>query len=321
MKQLIALMLALLAAVPGVAQTYPDRPLRVIVPYQAGGTVDILARKTAQALQPYLKQPIVVDNHPGANGVIGIEAAAHAAPDGYTLLFNSSAMIANQAVYPKLRYDTLRDFIPVSETMTQEGYLLLVNSTSAFKGLKDLLAAAHSRPGVLTYATPGVGNSQHLLVETLSHKTGVRMTHVPYKGIPDMLSALMRSDVDCLFLNFLLAEPHIKSGKLRAIAFVGRDSGRLPAMPEVPSVAETLPGFTWTGSRFGFFVPAKTPAAVVARLQSDIIHALQTPDLRSYLTGGGFAVVGGTSEEFVKVIESDLKRYIEIVRVANIQAE
>lgn len=323
MKRISALLVALLAAMVPMAahaQSYPERSIRLIVPFPAGGTVDTLARRTAQAMEAGLKQPVVIDNRPGANGVIGVEAVIKAAPDGYTMLFNSASMLINQVINPGIRYDILRDLVPVSEAMGLDSYLLLVNAQSPYQNLGALLAQARKQPGAMNYASPGVGNGQHLLMETLNYKAGVRMTHIPYKGIPDMATALMRNEVDSMVLNPLLAEPHLKSGKFRAIAQVSGTTARLPSLPDLPAFSETLPGFTWTAGRFGFFFPVQTPRAIVVRMQGEIAKALQTPELKDYLKTGGFVAVGGTPQEFTEAIASDLQRFSEIARIANIKA-
>lgn len=298
--------------------TYPERPIRLLVPFPAGGTVDVLARKTAQAMEIGLKQPIVIDNRAGANGAIAVETVMRAAPDGYTMLFNSASMTINQVIYPNIRYDTLRDFIPISEAMSQESYLLLVSADSPFQNLGALLSAAKLKPGSINYASPGVGNLQHLLMETLAYKTGTQMTHVPYKGIPDMVLAVMRGDVTTMAVNPLLAEAHLKSGKLRALAQVRGHTSRSPALPDIPAIAETVPGFTWTPGRFGFYFPAGTPTVFVNRIQNEIVRALQVPELKDFLKTGGFLTVGGTSQDFHQAISKDIQRFSEIAKIANI---
>lgn len=300
------------------SQTYPDKPIKLLVPFPAGGTVDVLARKTAHAMELGLKQPIVIDNRTGANGAIAVEMAMRAPPDGYTMLFNSASMIINQVIYPNLRYNTLRDFIPVSEAMAQESYLLLVNSDSPYNNLAALLAAAKQKPGVINYGTPGVGNGQHFLMETLAFKSATQMSHVPYKGIPDMVLAVMRGDVNVIAVNPLLAEPHIKSGKLRALAQVRGVTSRAPSMPDIPSIAESVPGFTWTAGRFGFFFPAGTPSALVTRINAEVAKALHDPDLKEYLKAGGFTAVGGTPQEYYQALARDIQRYTEVAKIANI---
>jgi len=302
------------------SQTYPDKPIKLIVPFPAGGTVDVLARKTAHAMEIGLKQPIVIDNRTGANGAIAVETVMRAPADGYTMLFNSASMTINQVIYPNVRYNTLRDFIPISEAMAQESYLLLVNADSPYNNLASLLAAAKQKPGAINYGTPGVGNGQHLLMETLAFKSGTQMTHVPYKGIPDMVLAVIRGDVSMIAVNPLLAEPHIRSGKLRALAQVRGVPSRAQSMPDIPSIAESVPGFTWTPGRFGFFFPAGTPAALVTRMNSEVAKALNDPDLKDYLKTGGFIAVGGTSQEYYQGLAKDIQRFTEVAKIANITA-
>jgi tripartite-type tricarboxylate transporter receptor subunit TctC len=321
MKYFFSLIFLILSSVVGLevqAQTYPDKPIKLIVPFPAGGTVDVLARKTAHAMEIGLKQPIVIDNRTGANGAIAVETVMRAPPDGYTMLFNSASMTINQVIYPNLRYNTLRDFVPISEAMAQESYLLLVKSDSPYANLSSLLTAAKQKPGTINYGTPGVGNGQHLLMETLAFKSGTQMTHVPYKGIPDMVLAVIRGDVSMIAVNPLLAEPHIKSGKLRALAQVRGETSRASAMPDIPSIAESVPGFTWTPGRFGFFFPAGTPSALVVRINTEVAKALHDPELKEYLKAGGFIAVGGTPQEYYQGLAKDIQRYTEISKIANI---
>ncbi len=300
---------------------FPDRPIKIIVPFPAGGTNDVLARKLAYFMEPNLKQNFIIENKPGGNGILGVELVAKASADGYTLLFNSSAMVATQAINPSLQYDTLRDFAPISEGMAIEGYLMLVSSNSPYSSLKDLLSAAQSKPELLTYGSPGIGGSQHFLTESLSHEAGVKLVHVPYKGIPDMITAAIREDVAFIFVNPLLAMPQIKSGKLKALAAVGKDTKRLASTPDVPAISETVNGFHWVGSRFGLFAPAKTPEHIITILQRAAIKAIQDADFKNFLIKGGFVPVGSTSQEYVNAIQVDLKRYRTIVKTSNIQAE
>jgi len=321
MKYFFSIFLFIITLISGFeanSQTYPDKPIKLIVPFPPGGTVDVLARKTARAMEIGLKQPIIVDNRTGANGAIAVEMVMHSPPDGYTMLFNSASMTINQVIYPNLRYNTLRDFIPISEAMAQESYLLLVNSDSPHKNLAALLGAAKQKPGTINYGTPGVGNGQHLLMETLAFKSGTQMTHVPYKGIPDMVMAVIRGDVSVIAVNPLLAEPHLKSGVIRALAQVRGVPSRAQAMPDIPSIAESVPGFTWTPGRFGFFFPAGTPADLVTRINNEVAKALHEPDLKEYLRVGGFIAVGGTPQEYYQGLAKDIQRFTEVAKIANI---
>ena len=299
---------------------YPDRLIKVVVPFPAGGTNDVLARKMAYYMEPYLKYGLIVDNKPGGNGILGVEQVAKATADGYTLLFNSSAMVATQAINPTLQYDTLRDFIPISEAMSIEGYLMLVSSNSPYSNLKEVLNAAQAQPNSITYGSPGIGGSQHLLTESLSHESNIKLTHVPYKGIPDMITAAIREDVTFVFINPLLAIPQIQSGKLKAIAAIGKDTKRLKSAPDIPAISETVNGFYWVGSRFGLFAPAKTPDNIITILQDAAKKAVQDPEFKAYLLKGGFIPIGGSSQEFSNGIQSDLKRYKAIVKSSNIQS-
>ncbi|WP_179106825.1 tripartite tricarboxylate transporter substrate binding protein [Variovorax sp. KK3] len=307
---------------PVLAESYPARAVKVVVPYPAGGTLDALARAIVHALQSQANFPAIVENKSGANGIIGTEAVANATADGYTLLFNSSAMQINEVIYSKIKYKTLRDFVPISESVYLAENLLLVHQQSTYKSMQELLAAAKASPRTVTYGSPGVGNGQQILMESIAQQAGLKLHHIPYRGIPDMLNALLRQEIDMIFLNPLLAEPHLQASKIRALATVANDgSKRAKRLPDVPAMAEVLSGFHWSPTRFGFYAATQTPVERIASVQKALASALDNGELRRYLADGGFEPVGGNSQQFRTGIEADLVRYAKVAAAAGISLE
>ena len=312
---------ALPAAFPAtaLAQTYPDRPVRLLHGFAAGGNADAVARLLSTELQKQLGQPFVVEPKPGAGGTLAADTVAKAKADGHTLLLATGGHAIAAVLYDKLPYDTLKAFQPVS-TLTTFPFLVAVGAGSRYNTLQDLLAAARAKPAALNYGSAGIGTGQHLTGGLLAHRAGVAMTHVPYRGDAGSVTALLGGDVD-----FVLAPPtaviqHIRAGKLRALAVSG--SSRLHALPNVPTVAEQgLANFevrSWTA----VLAPAGTPRAVVDRLNAAVRTALADDTLRQKLeeaTGGD--VKAGAPEDVQAVVESDIKRWQQLVRDANIQKE
>jgi tripartite-type tricarboxylate transporter receptor subunit TctC len=289
----------------------------MLVGFPAGGTVDTLARTVASQLEAQLGRTIVIDNRGGANGIVAAEIVSHALPDGYTLLFSPPALIINQII-TKTPYDTLRDLIPVANTALGEGSLIVVHPSLPAKSVQDLIALAKTKP--LTYGSPGVGNTQHLIAEMFNMQAGTKLAHVPYKGIAPAVNAVLGGEVLVLFGPPAIIVQHIKSGRLRAIGFTGEK--RWAHMPEVPTVAESgVRGFKSTGSFQGIFVPAKTPKEIVSRLHTAIEKAMQAPKVRDFFRSAGYEPDGRGPAEFRKMIESDFKRYAEVIRTAGIKAE
>jgi tripartite-type tricarboxylate transporter receptor subunit TctC len=289
----------------------------MLVGFPAGGTVDTLARTLVSQLEAQLGRTIVVDNRGGANGIVAAEIVSHALPDGYTLLFSPPALIINPII-TKAPYDTLRDLTPVANTALGEGSLIVVHPSLPVKSVQDLIALSKTKP--LIYGSPGIGNTQHLIGEMFNMQAGTRLAHVPYKGIAPAVTAVLSGEVQVLFGPPAIIVQHIKSGRLRPIGFTGEK--RWAHMPDVPTVAESgVAGFKSTGSFQGIFVPARTPKEIVSRLHAEIAKAMQAPKVRDFFRSAGYEPDGRGPAEFRKMIESDMKRYADVIRKAGIKAE
>ena len=307
---LLAVLLGL--ARPATAQeAWPARPVRVIVPFAAGGGADLVARAVAQQLQDRLGRQFVVDNRPGGAGNIGTEAAAKAAPDGYTLLITGPSHVNNAHLFRQLPFDPIRGFAPVS-LLTSAPYVLVADPALPLRGLQDLIAMARARPGALSYGSAGNGTAGHLAMEMIKAQAGIDMVHVPYRGSPPVLTDLMGGRIAVAFDNVLSSNPGIAAGQLRALAVSG--ARRAPALPAVPTVAESgLPGFdvtVWQGALF----PAGTDAAIVARLGAAVGAAMQAPDLRARMAELGAEAIGGTPADFARFLDHEMVVWGEAVR-------
>ncbi|HWI14487.1 MAG TPA: tripartite tricarboxylate transporter substrate binding protein, partial [Burkholderiales bacterium] len=258
---------------------YPSRPVRVIVPSVAGGGLDALARAVAQSLNERLGVPFIVDNRPGAGGTIGIESAAHAAADGHTLLIISATHAATSTLQGKGRYDLLRDFAPIAWATTQP-YILNVNSKVPARTLKELIALAKAEPDTVRYGSPGSGSAQHLAGVLLTHMSGARFFHVPYKGGAQVLNDTIAGQIQMSFTNYLVCRPHIQSGRLRALAVTTLK--RSNAIPELPAISELLPGYD-ADNWYGFVAPAATPASILDKLHAEISAILNAPEAKKRL--------------------------------------
>jgi tripartite-type tricarboxylate transporter receptor subunit TctC len=320
----IRLSLALLAAAVATAgiaraETYPDKPLRLIVPFPPGGGNDLIARAAAQRLTEIIGQQVVVDNRGGAGGVLGVTAAATAAPDGYTLLLGSLGMLAhNPALKPDVPYQPLRDFAPVVLLVTSPMILAVYPGVPA-KSVQELVALAKASPGKLNYASAGPGSSLHMTGELFKYATGTNIVHVPYKGTAPALIDLLGGRVEMIFSTIAPALPHVKSGKLRALGV--STVKRAPAVPDVPTIAEAgVPGFEVANWQ-GIVVPAKTPAPIVRKLNRDLLAALQVLAASDVLTTQGLDAAGGTPEQFGVLIRTDLAKYMQLVKATGIRVE
>jgi tripartite-type tricarboxylate transporter receptor subunit TctC len=314
------LLFAVLATVGigAFAQAFPSGPVRIIVPFQAGGLTDILARTVGQHMAEELGTAVVVENRPGASGNIGADAVAKSAPDGHTLLMGSIGTNAvNQLLYSKMPYDTMKDFAPVSLV----GYgtlMLVVNPAVPAKDLKELLALARAKPGTLSYASGGNGASQHLAGELLKSMANVDILHVPYKGITQGVTDVLAGQVSMTF-DLATVMPHVKSGKLRPIAVANRK--RATALPEVPTIAEAgVPGYE-ASAWYGLFAPAGTPQATLMRLNAAVLKALGRPDVRERLIGLGAEPAGTTPEEFAAFIAAEVDKWGKVVKEAKIRID
>ena len=317
-----ALALLTFAAPALAAQTagdYPNRSIRLVVPFVAGGSTDIVARLVAQKLTEAWDKQVVVDNRSGANGAIGMEIVARATPDGHTLVLGYIANLGTgPALNPKLPYDAIKDFAPISHIVSAPS-IAVIHPGIAAKNLQELLALARAKPGMLNYASSGSGTVTHLageLFKTLGH---VNIVHVPFKGGAPALTALMSGEVQMSYENSLIVVPHIKAGKLRALAVTGVQRSKL--MPELPTIAEGgLPGYAASGW-YGFVAPAAVPKDIVARLSTDIMRILRMPDVVERLSGQGAEPAGGTAEQFGAFIRTEIDKWTRLVKSVNMKAD
>jgi len=320
----LASLAAGLPALPALAQpSWPTgKPITYLVPFPAGGTTDLLARLIAQKLGPALGTSVIIDNKGGAGGSIGSEVAARAAPDGFTLLGGTiSSHAINVSLYPKIGYDPQKSFAPVTLIGTNP-VVLVVNQASPYKTLKELLDASRAKPGGLSSASAGTGTSQHLALELMAFKSGVKFTHVPYKGSGPAIQDVIGGQVDMMFDTTVVAGPHIQSGKLRALAVTS--AKRLASMPNVPTVAESgIPGLadfevvSWQA----IFVPAGTPAPIVARLHDEIRKILAQPEMQEKLRGFGMEPADLTTAQIAAFQKSEVDKWAQVIKAANIKAE
>ncbi|HKE38922.1 MAG TPA: tripartite tricarboxylate transporter substrate binding protein [Casimicrobiaceae bacterium] len=308
-----SLLLVCLASASG-AQGYPNHAIRLVVPFPAGGTTDILARAVAQKLTEAVGQSVVVDNRPGAGGNIGADVVAKSAPDGYTLLMGTVGTHAiNPSLYAKMPYDHVKDFVPVV-LVAGVPNVLVVNPSLPVNSVADLIKLAKSKPGSINFASSGNGTSIHLSGELFKTMAGVDMTHVPYKGSAPALTDLIGGQVQVMFDNLPSSLPYIKAGKLRAIAVTSLK--RAPALPDVPTISESgLPGFE-ASSWFGVLAPAGTPPAVVTRLNSEVNKWLQTPEAKEQLLAQGAQAAGDTPEQFAAFIRSETEKWAKVVKAS-----
>jgi tripartite-type tricarboxylate transporter receptor subunit TctC len=314
----IASFLATIAAGSAPAQTYPNRPVRVIAPFTTGSAADSLARVLGQKLTDIWGQQMVIDNRIGANGMIGTEAVAKAPPDGYTILLNNISLAINPALYSKMPYNTLADFVPVSLTAAIL-LALVVHPSLPVHSVNELVALARARPGQLNYASGGNGSAQHLPMEMLRVATAINLVHVPYKGLGPAFNDVLGGQVPVMFAGVSNVVPYTQSKRLRVIA-VG-SAKRTPALPEVPTVAEAgIPGFNfdaWTG----YLAPSGTPKEIVAKLHADITRTLGARDVQEKLVALGFDLVGGNSDEFAALMRNDITRLAKLIKDSGIHAD
>lgn len=300
------------------AQNYPSRPIRVIVPQSAGGSTDLVARVVAQRLGEALNENVIVDNRPGAGSLNGTEIVAKATPDGHTLLVVAASFTINPSIRKNLPFDPVRDFAPVTELVTLTHILVLHPSVPA-KSVKELIALAKAKPGHLNYGTSGVATSTHMAAELFLHLTGTQMVNVPYKGGAPGMTALLGGQVQLYFATISTAIPHIKSGRLRALAVTAPT--RSVAYPEFPTIAEEgVPGYAHT-SWVGMLAPARTPQAVVAKLNGETVKILKMQDVKTLLLRDGLEATGTSPKEFEASIKSEINKWQKVVKVAGIKAD
>jgi tripartite-type tricarboxylate transporter receptor subunit TctC len=299
--------------------TYPNRPIRIVDPFPPGGPSDIVGRALSQKLTEILGQTVVIDNRGGASGIVGCEIVANAAADGYTLLLGpSGALTIQPTLSSKLPYDPQRDFAAVSQ-LTSGPQVIAVNPAVAAKSVQELIALAKAKPGQLNYASGGQGTANHLAAEVFKLAAGIDVVHVPYKGTGPALTSVLSGESQMIVSSLLPALPHVKSGKLRALAVTS--TSRSAAVPEVPTAAESgLPKFE-TSSWHGILAPAKTSRAIVSRLHDDLVKVLSMPDVRERLTAQGLNVVASTPEAFAAFIKSETVKYARVIKQIGIKPD
>jgi tripartite-type tricarboxylate transporter receptor subunit TctC len=307
-----------IAACGVCAQGYPVKPVRLVVGFTPGGGVDINARLLAPKLTEYLGQQVLVDNRPGAGTNIANEFVAKAAPDGYTLLVNTAAVVINMSLYKKVNFDAIKDFAPIS-LFSQSPNILTVHPSLPVKGVKDLVALAKAKPGSMNFSSAGAGTTQHLTGELFKLRTGTQIVHVPYKGSAPSLTALLGGEVEMTFANIPAISAHVKAKRLRALANAG--TKRSDQLPDVPTMAESgikgVEVVVW----YGVLAPAGTPREVVTTLANAIAKAARAPDTRQRLIDQGAEPVGNSPDEFAKLLKEELTRWAEVVKVSGARAD
>jgi tripartite-type tricarboxylate transporter receptor subunit TctC len=310
---------ALLAALPAAAQNFPAKPLRIVVPFTPAGAVDISARATANEMQKVLGQPVTVENKPGAGGNLGALDVAHSAPDGYSMVMSTSGIQAiNPALYARMPLDPNKELAPVAAIVSLSNVLVVHPSLPA-RSVKEVIALAKKEPGKLTYASSGAGTSIHMSGAMFTQLTGTDIVHIPYKGSAPAITDLLSGQTNMMFDNIPSALPHIKSGKLVALATTG--AKRDPALPDLPTVAEAgVPGYE-SGVWFGLMVPAATPKDIVARLNAAAVQGAKSPEFIKRMTDLGYNVIAGTPEEMAAMIKTELARWAPIVKASGAKVD
>jgi len=321
-SSILARSLTVLALVCGastaLAQTYPSKPIRLVVGFTPGGGVDINARLLAPKLAEDFGQQVIVENRPGAGTNIANELVARAAPDGYTLLINTAAVAINMSLYKKVGYDALRDFAPLS-LFSMSPNILVVHVSVPAKNVKELIALARSRPGELNFSSAGAGTTQHLAGELFNLRAGTKMVHVPYRGSAPSLTALISGEVELTYANIPAISAHVKAGRLRPLANLGpKRSDQLPAVPTMSEAGiKGVEVVVW----YGVLAPAATPRDIVAKLADAIARAARAPDTSQRLLDLGAEPVGNTPEEFGKLLREEVARWAEVVKVSGARAD
>lgn len=315
-KLLTALVLSAVCGI-AAAQSYPAKTVRMIVGYPPGGPTDLLARIVSQKLSESWGQQVIVDNRPGASGMIGAELTVRAAPDGYTLLMVPVTYAVTPSLYPKMSYDAAKDLAPVAQVAAAP-FILVVHPTLPVKTVKDLISLARSRPGQLNYASASTGGMPHLAGELFNTMTGVRMVHIPYKGAAPATTDLLAGQVSLMFNNMLSAMPQVKSGRLRAIAVTS--TKRSAAAPELPAIAETVPGYEASGW-YAALAPAATPRELIAKINNDMNRIMKMPDVAQRLAGDGVEAVGTTPEQFGIYLRQEIVKWGKVVKASGAKAD
>jgi len=292
------------------AADYPQRPIRLIVPFAAGGGLEITARSIGQKLTEKRGQSIVIDNRPGAATIVGSEIAAKSSPDGYTLLMITTTFAINPSLYGKLPYDPVREFAPVTQINSVPN-ILVVNPSIPAHTVRELIALAKAKPGQLNYASAGSGTSPHLAAELFKTMAGIEMTHIPYKGIPPAVTDVIAGRVTMLMTTTISAAPHVKSGRLRALAITSPK--RLAAMPDVPAIGETVPGYEADAFQ-GMVAPAGVPKEIVRQLADDIAAIVRLPEIRERIIADGAEPIGSTPEAFGAFLKKEMLKWGKVVK-------
>ena len=320
-KKTLFILSALLISQAAYAQNkqgqWPDRPIRMIVPFSAGGPIDIVARRVAQKLSDVLKTPVVIDYKTGANGLIGADYVAKAAPDGYTMLIMTGSFSANAALYKKLPFDPIKDFVPISQVYRSYGMVLVVNNDLPVNSLKDLIAYGNANPGKLSYGSGGYGNASHLVGELLNVQTGLSILHVPYKGLGPAFNEVVARQVDMTFISTATAANGINENIVKGIAISG--TARSPAIPNVPTFTEAgVKGVDQVFGWSGLFYPAGTPKLIVDKVQQALARVLSQPDMKKQFDDLGIMPIGSSSAEFSKFVTQDIELQTQLFKTANI---
>ncbi|MGV3629291.1 MAG: tripartite tricarboxylate transporter substrate binding protein [Betaproteobacteria bacterium] len=315
-KLLTALALAM-ACGTAIAQSYPAKAVRIVVGYPPGGPTDVLARIVAQKLTESWGQQVLVDNRPGASGMIGAEVTVRAIPDGYTLLMVPVTYAVTPSLYPKMSYDAVKDLAPVAQVAAAP-FILVVHPTLPVKTVKDLITLARSRPAQINYASASAGGMPHLAGELFNTMTGVKMVHIPYKGAAPATTDLLAGQVSLMFNNMLSAMPQVKNGRLRAIAVTS--TKRSAAAPELPTIAETVPGYEASGW-YAALAPAATPRELITRLNNDMNRVMKMPDVTQRLAGDGVEAVGITAEQFGRYLQQEIAKWGKVVKASGAKAD
>ena len=316
---LVLLTAALVSAAGAHAQAnYPTRPIRIVIPYAPGGGTDILARFISPRMGQELGQQVVIDNRPGGNSIIGTQIVARAAADGYTIGMIDISFTINQALFPKLPYDAVKDFAPIT-LMASSPLVLMVHPSVEAKSVKELIALAKARPGALTYSSPGTGGAGHIAFEQFAHVAGVKLTHIPYKGAAPASADLIAGQVQMAMIAPSVLMQQIKAGRVRALA--GTGARRIGALPDVPALAEVGLAGVDTGTYWGAIAPAGMPLSIVTRLNQQIVKHLHASDLRDRLSDLNMDLVCNKPEEFGGFIQSEVAKFRKIIHDAGIKIE
>jgi tripartite-type tricarboxylate transporter receptor subunit TctC len=300
------------------ADGFPDRPLRMIVPFPPGGSVDVVARIAGQKMTEIAGQSIVVDNRGGASGNIGSELAARAPADGYTIMMTTIPLVVNPSLFSKVPYDVVRDFAPIS-LIAAAPFVLAVHPSLPAKSVKELVALARSRPGQLNYASAGSGTNLHIAAELFKNLSGTNIVHVPYKGGGPALSALLGGEAQLSFLGVVAVVPHVKSGKMRALALTA--TKRSAVLPDLPTIAEAgVPGYEFA-SWYGVLAPAGTPAPRITKLHDILVRSLRSPDLAGRMATEGADIIAGSPQQFAAYLKTELTKWARVVKDSGLRVE